>query len=189
MARMESVVPSTLSPRRRLIRDVRANKLTMRSEFQFFMTAEDEAEFVLFAEPLAERLERASDTQWFLRIGDCAVQFLRSRLHRGELISGRIALATSGFGLCCKAADECERLYKRLRSWLKKSYSNRMTCRNIRIKNSRMAIRTLWVSPRVLELLRHDPSITLKQIPEAFVVFEPEINAEQVSGGNCGKHL
>lgn len=156
----------------------------MRSEFQFFMTAEDEAEFVSFAEELADRVDRESDTQWFFVIGDCSVQFLRSRIRRRELISGRIALATSGFGLAFDSAADGERLYKRLRAWLKKSYSNDLTCRNTRIENSKTEIKNFWVSGRVVAFLRQEPDLSLKQIPESFVVFEPKQKAQQTTEAN-----
>jgi hypothetical protein len=159
---------------------------SMRSEFQFFMTAKDEAEFVSFAEYLADRVDRESDTQWFFWIGDCSVQFLRSRVRRRELISGRIALATSGFGLVFDSAADGERLYKRLRAWLKKSYNNELTCRNSRIDNSKMEIKNFWVSSRVIALLREEPDLSLKQIPESFVVFEPKQEAQQAGSSNSG---
>ncbi|MEO5715526.1 MAG: hypothetical protein ABIT37_18755 [Luteolibacter sp.] len=146
------------------------------------MTAEDEAEFVSIAEDLADRVDRGSDAQWFFWIGDCSVQFQRSRIRRSELISGRIALATSGFGLAFDSAADGERLYTRLRGWLKKSYSNKLTCRNMRIENSKMEIKNFWVSQRVIALLHREPDLTLKQIPEAFVVFEPKQEAQSGPG-------
>lgn len=154
----------------------------MRSEFQFFMTAEDEGEFVSFAKELSDRIEKGSDTEWFFWIGDCSVQFLRSRIRLSELISGRIALATSGFGLAFNSAADGERLYKHLRAWLRKSYSNELTCRNIRVENSKMEIKNFWVSSRVIALLRQEPGLSLKQIPGSFVVFEPKLEAQHDVG-------
>lgn len=147
------------------------------------MTSEDEAEFVSFAENLADRVDKESDVQWIFWIGDCPVQFMRSRIRRDELISGRIALATSGLALD-NAADG-ERLYRRLRGWLKKSYSNKMTCRNTRIENGKMEIKNFWMSSRVIALLHRELDLTLKQIPEGFVVFEPKQEAEQATHGDA----
>ena len=144
----------------------------MRSEFQFFMTADDEDEFVSFAEKMSDSVDRDSDIQWFFLVGDCRIQLLRSRIQGGDLISGRISIATTGFGLSYDSGADGERVYKRLRSWLKKTYSNNMTCRNVNIENSIMEIRNFWMSPRVFQLLRDDPTVILKQSVGGFVVFE-----------------
>jgi hypothetical protein len=144
----------------------------MRSEFQFFMTPDDESELVEVAQKMIDSIDRDSDIQWLFRVGDSPIQLLRSYIRNGELISGRISIATSGFGIDYKSGSDGESVYKRLRSWLKKTYSNGMTCRNVRIDNSRMDIRCFWVSPRVIRLIQADSSLTLKQVPKAPVVFE-----------------
>lgn len=148
------------------------------------MTAEDEQEFVGVAQEMADTVDRHSECEWFFRVGDCPIQLLRCRNQNGELISGRISIATSGFGINYESGSDGEAAYKRLRSWLKKTYSNELTCRNVRIANSQMDIKYFWVSPRVIELIEEDTSLTLKQIPNGPVVFELKKRAEQVSGGN-----
>lgn len=152
----------------------------MRSQFQFFMTTEDEPEFVSIAEEMSDDIYRRSNFLWFLRVGDCPIQLLRSRVQDGELISGRIAIATTGPKTTTyKSAIEGERAYKRLRNWMKKSYSNEMTCRNVRIENSETDIKTMWASQRVIELMQSDSPPALKQRPGGFVVFELRNRAEQ----------
>jgi len=149
----------------------------MRSERQFFMTAEDESEFVSFAEKLVDEIDRQSDIQWFLCVGDCRIQLLRSYVKNGAIISGRISVVTTGLEPESKVGGE--RVYNQLRSWLKKFYCNEMKCRNINIDGSDTDIKTMWTSPRILNLYRDGAPPTLKQNPNGFVVFEPRNQAEQ----------
>ena len=145
----------------------------MRSQFEFFMTGEDEKEFLSMAGGLTDSIDRQSDTQWHFLVGDCPIQFLRCELHSNEFISGRIAIATSGFGISWESGNAGEKAYKRMRNWLKKSYSNKMTCRNIHIESSTMELKNFWYSHRVADLHSRNPDLALKQVPGGYVVFEP----------------
>ncbi len=144
----------------------------MRSQLQFFMTSEDEAEFVSLAGGLVDSIDHSSDVQWFLRIGDCCIQLLRCRADKRQLIAGRLALATSGFGGESESAARAENAYKKMRNWLKRSYMNRMACRNVQIEGSRMTLSTFWASPRVVDKVRSIPEFTLRQTLGGPVVFE-----------------
>ena len=144
----------------------------MRSELHFFMVGEDEREFLGFAATLVDKVESSSEAQWFLIVEDCPIQFLRSKWLNGTLISGRIAIATHGFGVAYQGAEKAERVYKRLRSWIRKTYSNEVTCRNIYSPDSCARIKNFWLGPELLTQLRNNRKIVLKQIPDGFVVFE-----------------
>ena len=152
----------------------------MRSQRQFFMTDEDESEFVSFAEEMVDEIDRQSDIQWFLCVGECRIQLLRSYVKNGALISGRISVVTTGLEPESKTGGE--RAYNRLRSWLKKFYCNEVTCRNVNIDGSDTDMKTMWISPRIIKLYRDGSPPTLKQNPNGFVVFEPQTGAEQDAG-------
>jgi hypothetical protein len=147
----------------------------MRSEFQFLQSDEDEQEFVATFAPQADRLERESDIQWFFRVGDCPIQFLRSRRTPLEISVGRISLATHGFGLEFKSADGAEALFKQMRAWLKKRYANKLTAENIEIPGSTTSYRTMWLGPDARAKYR-DGHVTLRSMASNKVVIKEEPN-------------
>jgi len=144
-------------------------KNLLNSELQFFMNAEDEAKFVAFAEPFVESMDRESDNQWFLCVGGYRIQFLRSQLYQDVLIGGRIALRTKSDD---PNSRPIETLFNKFRRWIKKSYFNRMTVRNINIPQSTMKWRNHWIGPSLLSNLRNNGKPTLAGNRDAIVVFE-----------------
>ncbi len=149
----------------------------MKSQFQFFMLENEEVEFVNFSLGLCDAIDQSSKSQWFFKVGDCQIQFLRPQKFENELISGRIAIQTTGYGFSFKAAESAENVYKKMRAWLKKRYSNKMTCKNINIEDSQMKLKYFWYSPGVERLVKENPMYSLKQIKGAPVVFEIENEA------------
>ena len=133
------------------------------------MNANDEAEFVGFAEPLADSVDRESDIQWFLCVDDCRIQLLRSQLYDNVLICGRIALRTD-FG--DHDSKRAETLFNKFRRWIKKTYNNQLTVRNVNIPDSTMDCRTHWIGPNLVSDLRNADALTLGQNRNAIVVFE-----------------
>ncbi|WP_378181169.1 hypothetical protein [Aquimarina sp. SS2-1] len=144
----------------------------MRSELQFFMIQADEEEFVSLFTNFVDRIDKESEWQWFFYVCDCPIQFLRSKKVDNQLLSGRISIATHGFGLQYEAAKSAEQLYSKMRRWVKKYYSNNLTVENVKSKNSKMNTSRFWVSKRVVTLKKTDKQLILRQIPNAPIVFE-----------------
>ncbi|WP_321533036.1 hypothetical protein [uncultured Desulfuromonas sp.] len=145
----------------------------MRSEFQFFMGNKDQDDFLEFAEAYVDEIDKSPKACWKLFIDDCYIQFIPSRIHDGDLISGRIAIATHGLDKepTCEKRAEAEKIYKKFRNWLKKTYTNKMTCRNIYRPESAQLSKHLWVGPDAKKWKQENEGC-LKQIPGGFVVFE-----------------
>lgn len=145
----------------------------MRSELQFFMVPKDQDAFLEFAEPHINEIDKSPGAYWKLVVGDCFIQFIPCCIHDGDLISGRIALATHGLDKepTCEDGLGAEKIYKKFRNWLKKRYSNKLTCRNIHIPDSSQDSKHLWVGPNVQKWKQNNNG-QLKQIPGGFVVFE-----------------
>lgn len=141
----------------------------MRSKVQFFMFEQDEVEFINTFLAFTNGMDKASETQYFFLVGDCTIQLLRSKLEGNQLTSGSISIATHGFGLTFKAAKEAEKIYSKMRQWLKKNYHNNLTVENSTIENSQQAINYFWASQRVLE---GSKNLILRQIPNAPVIFK-----------------
>lgn len=145
----------------------------MRSEFQFFMGDKDQNDFLEFAAPYVSEIDKSPKTYWKLFINDCYIQFFPSRIQDGDLISGRIAIAAHGLDKepTCENRSEAEMIYKKFRNWLKKIYTNKLTCRNIYRPESSQLSKHLWVGPEAKKW-KQDNEGCLKQIPGGFVVFE-----------------
>ncbi len=141
----------------------------MRSELQFFMFPKDEVEFIDTFLEFIDGIDEESEAQYFFTIGDCKIQLLRSRQKGNQLISGRISIATHGFELNYKSGKDAEKVYSKMRRWIKKSYHNNLTVENINIENSKQEINYFWISERVI---KGSKNLTLRQIPNSPVVFK-----------------
>lgn len=144
----------------------------MRSQIQFFMTSEDEKELLEFAESKIDGIAKESDFQWHLKVGTYSIQLLRSERFDSNFTSGRIAIATPREEENRLEAQSAEIVFGQLRRWIKKQFTNSMTCRNVNIKGSEMAISNFWFSPRIEKLASEDVSIFLTQFRDGPVVFE-----------------
>lgn len=145
----------------------------MRSEFQFFMGVKDQTDFIKFADSYINEIDKSQKAYWKLIIDDCFIQFIPSRIQDGDLISGRIAIATHGLDNepPFENRAEAEKIYKILRNWLKKTYSNKLTCKNIHMPESSQLSRHMWIGPDAKKW-KQDNEGCLKQIPGGFVIFE-----------------
>ncbi len=151
----------------------------MRSECQFFMCAEDEAEFITHAttsHPITYTCEgriAAFDSP----LG--SIQFLRSYLHGSILTAGRIALATTGLSGECLfpgTAPELERIYRQLRRWLQKHYTNDLVAYSEAFPiGQRKVVRypSFWLGPHSRTWLLTHPGAVLRQFHTGAVVFVP----------------
>ena len=145
----------------------------MRSEFKFFMSEHDEAVFVAAFRDSVNSIEKQSNRQWLFCVGDCKIQFLRSYRSSTEISQGRIAIATHGSGVEFSAGSETERLFKRMRSRLKKEYTNRLCAQNVTIPQSSHPYRNVWLGPDALARVRTG-SIALISDPTSRIVWREE---------------
>lgn len=143
----------------------------LNAQIEFFMNLADESEFVAYAEPFADSIDRRSDIQWFLTVGEYQIQLLRSQSFEQVVVCGRISLRTVAGDI---GAESVESLFNKLRRWLKKNYDNKLTVRNVNISNSTNVCRTHWVGPNLMLDLQQVDSPKLSQTRNAIVVFEQE---------------
>ena len=137
------------------------------SELQTIMTAEDETEFLTFSENLVDRIDKDSKYQYFLIIGDYRIQFLRSRIENGVLLSGRIAIGS----LQGDEMKDTVKVYKRLQRWIKNNYFNKLTVKNVNIPDSKRPFNKMWLGPSA-KRFSLESDIVLSQGQKAVVVFE-----------------
>lgn len=135
----------------------------MRSQLQFFMVEDDEREFLAFAEQEVDSVETSKSSSLWLMVGDCPIQFCPSVSKNSVLNSGRIAIATTGTEQVYESSLKGERIFKRLRRWMRERYSNSLVCRNMNIPGSDMAVRDFWVGPFAEAWVLEDAGRVLKQ--------------------------
>ncbi|CAM3160138.1 hypothetical protein RAHE111665_17355 [Rariglobus hedericola] len=145
----------------------------MRSEFQFLQSEDDEREFITTFSGQVNALETDSETQWFFRVGDCPIQFLRSRRWPNQIAVGRIAIATHGFGLSFASSDRAEAIFKQMRTWLKKRYTNKLTAENTKIPGSTTSYRNMWLGPDARTKYR-STQVTLRSMVSDCVVIKED---------------
>jgi len=141
--------------------------MSKNNQIKTIMSAEDEAEFISFAESLVDRVNKESEFQYFLFKGDNKIQFLRSRLKEGVLLEGRIAISLLQEG----EVEAIVKVYRKLQRWIKKHYFNKLTVRNINIADSKQPCSDMWLAPCAKDLVM-ESKVVLSQNPKAIVVFE-----------------
>ncbi len=151
----------------------------MRSECQFFMSAEDEAEFIAHA-TTAHPLNLSSEgTISALFCSHGSIQFLRSQRYGSTLTAGRIALATTGLdGECLfpDTAPSLERIYRQLRRWLQKHYTNDLVAYSEALPLERRKVvryPSFWLAPHARSWLLSHADAVLRQFLTGTVVFMP----------------
>lgn len=151
----------------------------MRSECQFFMAPEDEAEFLAHATTAHPLTVSGEGHIAALTCSLGSIQFLRSQRFDSTLTAGRIALATTGLdgeSLVPESASELERLYRQLRRWLQKRYTNDLVAFNESFPpEHRKTVRypSVWLAPHARSWLVSHSDAELRQFHTGFVVFIP----------------
>ena len=142
----------------------------MNTSLQFFMTKVDEDEFVkAFKNADYDEIEE-SKWQIMYHCGDEHVQFLRSDQYEGLITEGRIAIKTNHKN---DSSLRCDTLYKNMRNWIKKNYSNNLVLYNTKLQTRDEAVfeKNWWVSKEVKNLIKDNDTI-LKPSKNSFVVYE-----------------
>ncbi len=146
----------------------------MRSQFEFFMSELDEEAFVAAFVGSVSALKKESERQWMFCAGDGEVQLLRCFRSRDEITLGRIAVATHAVGATSQETSDADRLFKRMRSRLKKEYSNRLIAVNTKNPGRSTPYRNVWLGPDAR--VRHRSGLALRSSVGDSVVWKEEPN-------------
>ena len=102
------------------------------------------------------------------------IQYVRSELIDGVLTSGRISIATTDLDgeYNYESFQEIEKLYKKLRNWLKIRSTNKLLCFSEKTgRSSIMPVKNFWLCEGAEKLITTD-GIRLKQFISTYAVFE-----------------
>ena len=151
----------------------------MCSECQFFMSSEDEAEFLAHATTAHPLTVSGQGHIAALTCSIGSIQFLRSQRFDSTLTAGRIALETTGLdsdSLVAESNLELERIYRQLRRWLQKRYTNDLVAYNESLPpDQRTVVRypRFWLAPYARSWLLNHSNAVLRQFRTGTVVFAP----------------
>lgn len=138
----------------------------MNKQLRFLFDLHDNVEFTRVLEETGGEVERESERQWFLRVSDVRIQYLRCEVFDDFITIGRIAFRTMG-----KTDKRVIKAYKHIESWVKENCTNRLFCRNVNIDGSGSMVDDVWVGPSA-KALAESGEKTLKQSRKGFIVFE-----------------
>ncbi len=139
------------------------------------MSVEDQNEFLHFCREHIDSIDESPDVYWFLMVGDCPIQLLHSKCKDDVLISGRIAIATHGFQIQCNDAERAEKVFKKLRNWIKKRYNNHLNCRSIYGEGKTSPVKNFWVGTDAIRWKAEKNERLFKQLSfDGAIVFEFE---------------
>jgi hypothetical protein len=134
----------------------------MRSQCRFFMSPEDEAEFIAYASIACSLSVSGEGRIAELSCSLGTIQFLRSQRFGSTLTLGRIALVTTASGL--------EGIYRQLRRWLQKHYTNDLVTYNESFPpDSRKTVRcpSIWLAPHArIWLLSHSDAVLRQSLAD-----------------------
>ena len=141
------------------------------------MTPADESEFARLLVTLGASL--VEDQIHHPDLGDVRLQFLRCRMTADTLNEGRVALATTGFGLeeryPAQNRAAAEYLFRQVRARVKKSFRNDVVrWHNPTLptspSNPSKTDRACWVAPDAFQWWVSSTNHVFQQIPRGFVV-------------------
>jgi len=116
----------------------------MESEQQFFMTEKDQEAFFDFVKGLVDSIEPVEETQNYqFSIDDCCLIFTPSLQDENILYAGKLNIKTEN----CKKEERTKKVYRNLKSWLKKNYWSRLAYLNQNKNNRLTPSRAYWVGP------------------------------------------
>jgi hypothetical protein len=151
----------------------------MRSECQFFMTPDDEAEFLAHAASTYQLGVTGTGLVCSLGASSGFIQYETSERFDLLLTAGRIALTTTGLDreplFQPESAAVLERAYKGLRRWLQARYTNDLVGYSefFPVGQRKVApVRYFWLGPHARAWLLHHPGAVLRQFRTGRVVLQ-----------------
>jgi hypothetical protein len=126
----------------------------MESEQQFFMTEKDQNVFFDFVLGLVDSIDLREESQTYqFSIDDCSLIFTPSPQDKNILYAGKLNIKTE----CCKKEERTKKVYRKLKSWLKKNYWSRLAYLNQNKNNQLTPSRAYWVGPDAKSWKDEDP--------------------------------
>lgn len=147
----------------------------MKAELQFFAMPDDADVLLAFAKNKVDSIEVLNNEnaqQHRLVIGDCDILYTASTLQDHMLLVGSVAINTGPVNHSCKDQERAKTVYRRLRKWLKKNYSNKLSTDSLDGSEKVALARNHWISPAAVAWKREDQQRQLKLYDTSPIIFE-----------------
>ena len=144
----------------------------MDAEIRFFMTPEDEATFINFAQKHIDEVVMTDSPKQRFIVGDCELLFTPTQSEGNTLYSGVLEIRIDATDEnSCKNQMRANMSYKKLRNWIKKNYWSRLAFLN---KRDQLApSRIHWLAPEAKIWKESDPENHLLKLSKtSWMVFD-----------------
>ena len=139
----------------------------MKAELQFFAMPDDAEEFLAFARDKVDSIEN----DHCLVIGDCEIIYTAGVIDGMMLLVGSIAINTGTVDNSCAAQERAKAVYRSLRKWLKKNYSNKLSTYSLDDSEKVALARNHWISPAAIAWKKAKSQRLLKLYNTSPIVF------------------
>lgn len=139
----------------------------MKAELQFFAMPDDAEEFLAFAREKADSIENNHR----LVIGDCEIFYTAGVIDNTMLLVGSVAINTGTVDNSCADQERAKAIYRSLRQWVKKNYSNKLSTYSLD-KSEKVALaRNHWISSAATTWKKADSQRELKLYASSPIAF------------------
>ena len=118
----------------------------MDAEIRFFMTLDDEAEFLEFANKHVDEIKQDGSLKQHFIIDECEIHYTPTLIEDNTMYSGVLEIRIMAEDIC-KGQLRASSVYKKLRNWLKKNYWSRLAFFNKTKNDKLMPSRIHWLGP------------------------------------------
>lgn len=125
----------------------------MKAELQFFALPEDVEALLENVRDKVDSVDELDSQQGVMKlvIGECEIHLKASKVQEDMLLVGSVSINTGPVDDPCKDQERAKSVYRSLRKWVKKHYSNRLYSYYLEGDKREAAARNHWASPAALD--------------------------------------
>ncbi len=148
----------------------------MKAELQFFALPDDIDEMLAVVRDEVDAIEDGGR----LRIGECDIQLTAGAIQGDHLLVGSVAINTGPVDEPCKDQEKAKAVYRSIRKWIKKHYSNRLFSYQLEGNRKETAARNHWISPAAVAWKKEAPARLLKLYATSPLAFDIMVVSKQM---------
>ncbi len=152
----------------------------MKAEIQFFALPTDAEQLLTFVKNKVDSLDSQSEDVTRLIIGDCEITYTSGKIKDYMLLAGSFAINTGTVDDACADQERAKTVYRDVRRWFKKNYSNKLNTYMLEGARRDKAARNHWISTAAKAWVIEDASRILKLYDTSPIAFEIMIVSKQM---------
>lgn len=143
----------------------------MKAEIQFFAMPNDINEVLALIDDKTNTVEKKGESTHLI-IGDCKLVYTSGSLQKNRLIVGSLSINTGSADDSCGDQERAKKVYRFIRNWFKKNYSNKLYTYMLEGNKNETAARNHWISPAATAWKQKDKNRQLKLYDTSPLVFD-----------------